>query len=83
MSTVEKHYGKYTVLKNEDLERFFAEFSFDGESDLFQKVLDRVREMRVKDGRRGSPRYIVCNADEPYSEEVWQTILDGEREKNG
>lgn len=29
----------------------------------------------------GKHKYICCNRDEPYAEEVWQLILEGERKK--
>ena len=46
------------------------------------ELLKRIRENRKIDGRPTDNRYIVCNQDEPYAEEVWQTILKGEDAKN-
>ena len=44
-----------------------------------QRLYDKYREFRGK--KQAS--YVVCNQDEPYAEEVWRIILEGEDVKAG
>lgn len=63
----EKEYDKFIVIKRADL----CKLSVDQRSVLYD-ILEKVDNQN---------KYVVCNQDEPYAEEVWQTILDGETKK--
>jgi hypothetical protein len=47
-----------------------------------ETVIRYYNGFREKQGKNTRNKYIVCNQDEPYAEDVWQTILDGETIKN-
>lgn len=57
--------------------KFINELSPEGEKRL-AAVCEELSEKfpRIKDNK-----YVCCNQDEPYAEEVWEIILRGEREK--
>lgn len=59
--------------------RYLSPLDFDTLSDM----IDRIDEYRKLDKRPplSANKYIICNQDEPYAERVWQTILQGERDK--
>ena len=68
---------KYFVLKLDDL----AEYTTPEERLFLDKISAQISEWRRRDKREPHNRYIVCNQDEPYANEVWQAILDGENNK--
>jgi hypothetical protein len=73
---------KYLVLKLEDLDEYFNQFT----KGIFatkdeQKIIDNLTWKEVIREIKNNNKYIVCNQDEPYAEKVWQVILDGERDK--
>lgn len=45
------------------------------------KIDQLVQMNRIKRGASQFPKFIICNQDEPYSDKVWQIILDGESAK--
>ena len=45
-------------------------------------VLNRVRALRVSQGKGHHPGYYVVRRDEPYANEVLKMILKGEEEKS-
>ena len=69
---------KYTVFKNEDLAELIIS---DSRARIdFGRLVERYESYRRSKGKK-SASYIVCNQDEPYAEEVWRMILDGEDKK--
>ena len=50
---------------------------------LLNNITRAYTELRKAKGKKPYNKYIICNQDEPYAEEVWQTILKGEKKKNG
>jgi len=73
---------KYLVIKLKDLNRYFDQFT----KGLFttideQNIIDTLTWNEVLHALQNDNKYIVCNQDEPYAEEVWQTILKGENLK--
>ncbi|PAE20521.1 hypothetical protein CHH80_10940 [Bacillus sp. 7504-2] len=56
---------KFTVFKNEDIEKL---------SKIRRAYLSEAQETIVKnrlaEGKRGLPKYLVINTDEPYADEV-------------
>jgi len=72
---------KYFVLKLDDL-RDLCELERVVAHEL-EHVISRYTAYRNFCKKDPDPKYIVCNQDEPYAEEVWKVILDGEDVKNG
>lgn len=67
----------HLVLKMEDIRKYL---------DVQQlKALDLmirdIEEGRKKEGKNPLNTYYICNTDEPYAEEVENTILQGEQAK--
>lgn len=69
--------NKYFVLKLDDL----AEYTTTEERLFLDKVAVQIAEGRRRDKREPYNRYVVCNQDEPYAENVWRAILNGEDAK--
>ena len=44
-------------------------------------VLNRVQRLRAKDGKESENKYYVVNRNEPYADDVLNTILLGEERK--
>lgn len=80
-----KEMNKYFVIKNADLENYFEHFCpVDKKDDLviaIQEVVEGIKDMRKKLCKTPDNKYIVCNQDEPYADDVWDVILKGEDEK--
>jgi hypothetical protein len=78
----EKEEHKYLVIKQSDLDDYFG-YGLQPmprwKLKLFEDFKAMLKELNA--GRIKPNKYIVCNQDEPYAEEVWQLILDGERKK--
>lgn len=68
---------KYFVLKLDDL----AEYTTPGDRAFLDKIAHKVSAYRRVNGKEPHNRYIVCNQDEPYAEDVWRVILHGEDSK--
>lgn len=47
---------------------------------LLNNIEDAYNKFRFWKGKKLNT-YIICNQDEPYAEDVWQTILQGEKNK--
>lgn len=77
-----KKENKYMVIKLEDLEEYFSQFTFGlFTTDEESKHIGTLTWDEVIKAVKNDNKYIVCNQDEPYAEEVWQTILKGEDAK--
>lgn len=74
----EKQYDKYLIIKWATIEKHLSI----NESEQFDILLDcaRLRQQSAENKLRNN-KYIICNQDEPYAEDVWQVILAGEAEK--
>lgn len=60
---------KHTVLKNEDL----GKLPYEQMANL-SEIQEMVSRNRIKDGKRGFPKYLVINTDEPYAEEIIEIL---------
>ena len=72
--------NKFVVWKREDLDAVIA-----GNPQVqvyFGIIVDAIYWHRESQGKDDN-KYIVCNQDEPYADQVWRTILEGEMEKAG
>jgi len=51
--------------------------------EVLKYIIHRIDELRKQDNQPPLSRnqYIICNQDEPYADEVWDVILNGERQK--
>jgi hypothetical protein len=70
---------KYVVFKIDDLREYFKS-NLGG--DQIGKIQQGIEKMRIRKGKNPYNKYIICNQDEPYAEQVWQTILEGEKKKD-
>ena len=71
---------KYIVFKIDDMRDTCDLYSHvEASLQVVQKWYEKYRAFCKKK----PASYIVCNQDEPYAEEVWKVILDGEDVKNG
>jgi len=68
--TIIKEEDKFIVIKTKDIE--YIKKYHPSKYTLFKSILKYI------DNKNG---YIVCNQDEPYADELWELILDGERRK--
>ncbi|SPY16137.1 Uncharacterised protein [Paenibacillus polymyxa] len=57
---------KFTVLKNEDINNYLDERE---KSDL-SRILWKVQELRLLDGKSPLNTYMVVNTDEPYATDI-------------
>ncbi|MMZ50562.1 hypothetical protein D1872_122800 [compost metagenome] len=57
---------KFTVLKNEDINNYLDERE---KSDL-SRILRKVQELRLLDGKSPLNTYMVVNTDEPYATDI-------------
>jgi len=76
---VEKEYDKFYVFKKEDLDAVLDKNPLLAEH--FAVIQSLVTLHRISRNKKPKNRYVVCNQDEPYAEQVWQLILDGEKKK--
>lgn len=73
---------KYMVLKLDDLENFFSQYTKGiFTTDAEKKNIDDVTWKEVLDAVKNDNKYIVCNQDEPYADLIWNIILMGEDAK--
>ena len=70
MAHTEEMKHKFTVLKNEDIEKYVPKFIASGLED----VVIEIEEGRKKDGKSLDNTYIVINTDEPYANEVIEIL---------
>ena len=73
---------KYIVINRKRLESYLEQFTkgtFTTEDE--QNNIDCLTFNEVLRGVDNDSKYIVCNQDELYAEDVWQTILKGEDTK--
>lgn len=74
--------NKYMVLKLEDLDNFFSDFTKGlFTTDEEKQHIDSITWKEVLAAVKNDNKYIVCNQDEPYAELIWQIILLGEDAK--
>ena len=75
---IENELKKYIVLNIEDLEEMRESIPqlYDG----IYYLITYYNEYRILNGKHEN-KYIVCNQDEPYADKVWETILEGEKQK--
>ena len=64
-----KRYGKYLVLKLEDIESFLSIL----DKKKLEEMCDTVGLMRKSIGKKENS-YVAVNEDEPYAEIVWKLI---------
>jgi hypothetical protein len=92
MDEVRKEENRFIVLKREKVDAYFMEAELyrpvEDRGDAYlskeareQRQKDLEAFKRILDDAGTSHRYIICNQDEPYAEKVWQTILEGEKNK--
>lgn len=67
----------HIVLKEADVARYLSYNNIK----LLNELQDEIEKGRASEGKNPSPRYLICNLDEPYSDKVFEAILDGEAEK--
>jgi len=67
--TFQRDYGKYLVLKYDDINKYLSE----AEWEEFRELLGRIWNGRKQDGKPYNT-YVVVNEDEPYAELVWALI---------
>lgn len=77
-STVKKEHGKYVVIKVDDMREYLPSSVIDELTD----ILELIAEGRTCAGKQRYNNYVVCNQDEPYADDVWRLILQGERVKH-
>ena len=70
---------KFYVFKKEDVDVVLDRHPLLAE--YFQTISSLVRLNRIARNKKPMNDYVVCNQDEPYSEEIWKIILDGEKAK--
>lgn len=68
---MEELYGKYSVLKMEDIEKYCTEDQKNNLSIMVQNILAG----RKNEGKKPSNEYLVVNKDEKYSQDVLNMIL--------
>ena len=69
---------KYFVLKWDDINELS-----DYQRHHLKLIIMGIDRRRKEQGKKiwSKNKYIICNRDEPYSEKIWQAILDGEDSK--
>jgi len=74
---------KFIVIKKADLDDFFGEFTKGIFTSYEEKeLIDKITWKEVMEAIANNNKYIVCNQDESYADDVWDVILKGEDEKN-
>lgn len=63
---------KFTVIKNEDAEKYLDE----SEKVELSRLLNKVRSGRVSEGKVALNTYLVVNTDEAYAGEVVNILKD-------
>lgn len=78
--SVPKEEDKFIVWKNEDLRAVILKAPWLRR--YFNSLVDAISDLRKSQGK-GENKYLVCNRDEPYADEIWRVILEGEMVKVG
>ena len=77
-----KEKNKFLVLKNEDIENYFSQFTRGlFTTDVEKKYMESIPYKEVIEDLKNNKKYIVINQDEPYAELIWQMIILGEDAK--
>lgn len=63
---VDRIYSKYTVIKNEDIEKYLNE----GGKKILTGLLSYINHNKEIDGKTTDNNYYIVNTDEPYAEDV-------------
>ena len=67
------------IIPAKDVDEFFKLYPKYG--NRLQEIEKNYADFRKSKGKNTHNNYIICNQDEPYAEQVWQLILDGEKQK--
>lgn len=68
------------IIPTKDMNEFFGDGRLDKKL-MLDNLNQEYAKYRISTGRKPYNKYIICNQDEPYAEKVWQTILEGEKNK--
>ena len=67
---------KFIIAKIDDANKYLSTKEY-----LYlMSLITKINEAREQEGKSNND-YVVCNLDEPYSEKVLETIINGENEK--
>lgn len=72
----EKEFDKFIVFKKDELDVVLTNNPL--LKDYFKCIETLVQLYRIAHNKKPVNGYVVCNQDEPYAEQVWKIILDGE-----
>jgi len=67
---------KFYILLVKDIEKYCSK----RDKELLNNIEQKIILKRFRDGKN-THTYIACGEHEPYAEDVWQTILRGEDQK--
>ena len=67
------------IIPVKDADEFFHKYQND--YDKLHAVQQHLMKFRISKGKKPSNQYIIVNQDEPYAEDVWEAILQGEEAK--
>ena len=68
---------KYCVIKLDDIKKYLTL----SQKLILKEILQYLEEARFNEGKKNND-YIICNQDEPYSNDVWDIIIKGEINKD-
>jgi len=69
----------FVVLKKKDLDVLCQNNPEFAEN--LQAVIREYVDHRCATRGHANDRYLVCNQDEPYADEIWLAIMNGEKQK--
>lgn len=72
MKTIPGMEMKFTVIKNEDIEKHLD----DRDKSELSRILWKISQLRLQEGKNSENSYLVINVDEPYAEEVVDILKD-------
>lgn len=64
------------IIPAKDVEGFFYEHP--QHRSTLQKIEMDYEQFRKEKGKKPRNEYVIVNQDEPYIEDIWKTILEGE-----
>jgi len=70
---------KFYIFKKEDVDSVLQKNPLLEE--YFQTMCSLIKLHRIAHNKKPENSYVACNQDEPYAEDVWKIILDGEKQK--
>lgn len=74
MSNKDELYNKFLVLKWDNIFKYLTQ----GQLDMLDLLISKIDyEMRKKENKELSNKYLVVNLDEPYADKVKQLIING------